>query len=47
MNNIVYKNNAEVYNIIDTWAKKNRFDYDSYKQVIQELKDMLCKEKTK
>lgn len=47
MDNIIYKNKKEVYNIVDIWAKKNRFDYDSYKQEIQELKDMLVKEKTK
>lgn len=27
MDNIVYKNKQEVYSIVDTWAKENRFDF--------------------
>lgn len=47
MDSIIYKNKKEVYNIVDTWAKKNRWNYDCYKEQIQELKDLLCKDKTK
>jgi len=28
-------------NIIDDWARKWRFDYDYYKVMIQDLKEML------
>jgi hypothetical protein len=27
--------------IVDEWAKEHRFDYDSYKDVIKDLKERL------
>jgi hypothetical protein len=38
---------SKIDKIVDEWAKKHRWDYDCYKEQINDLKEMLKKKKMK